>query len=201
MTGRRDPGGSGRPGFVAAVAAVLGCLALPLACRTQTGPGQAADAGAGDAADAAVRDDALDARGQDSAAAGDGPADGPVDRRTDGADVPETPADQGTTAEVAADGVATACGASSCGPRQICVQPCTCGGAFICTPRPDGGTCPGGPCPSGGANECAPVCNNPPPSCMDLPAACDGTPSDTCLAGQICPGVRSGRFLSCACPP
>jgi hypothetical protein len=94
-----------------------------------------------------------------------------------------------------------ACGTARCGASQICVQACTCGGAFLCVDKGDAATCPGGPCP-GDPTRCAPVCNNPPPRCVDLPPACNGTPSNACLAGNPCPGqLISDRRYLCNCPP
>lgn len=136
------------------------------------------------------------------AVSGDGPA------RAEAGDAPRGPLDTGAgPAEVAAGADSSpetggfACGATVCGANQLCVRECTCGGAFMCVPRPDGGACPGGPCPTAPLDMCAPVCTNPEPACRDLPSECNGTPSDACLAGKVCPGVRTGRRLDCVCPP
>jgi len=60
------------------------------------------------------------------------------------------------------------CGDTTCsGTNAVCIHPC-CGGAILCEPYDDGGTCPDGLTPS---NECPPempcsnACTPPPPFC------------------------------------
>lgn len=96
------------------------------------------------------------------------------------------------------------CGQTSCSPQQICVHVCTCGGPFVCMPRGDAGACPAGTgnCTrNDGQPGCSPLCNNPPPRCMDVPAACGGTPTNSCLRGICFGNVVQPRQLLCACAP
>jgi hypothetical protein len=94
-----------------------------------------------------------------------------------------------------------ACGSARCEASQICVQDCTCGGPIGCIDKGDAATCPGAPCP-GVPTSCMQVCNNPPPRCLDLPVACNGTPSNACLFGNPCHGnLVSERRYMCSCAP
>jgi len=81
------------------------------------------------------------------------------------------------------------CGGVSCGGNQVCVHPSCGGGVAVCVPLGDAGQCPSGwtqvQCPSGPG--CTPPpCTPPAPHCADVPAACSGTPSCTCLPNDIC---------------
>jgi hypothetical protein len=102
------------------------------------------------------------------------------------------------------------CGAVWCTGDQLCVTP-SCGGAPPqCIGVPTGG-CPSGwtlvgRCPDPGLDVpgcMAPVCTPPPPFCTDIPVACDGTPSCSCLPATICGGGGgcgsvAGNQVSCA---
>jgi hypothetical protein len=95
-----------------------------------------------------------------------------------------------------------ACGTSgSCGPGQICVHPNCVAGAILCVSLPDGGTCPvgwvhTGFCPQIPAGGCTPgPCTPPAPYCVDVPAACNGTPTCNCLPSELC--TETGGIGSC----
>jgi hypothetical protein len=69
------------------------------------------------------------------------------------------------------------CGKSFCDNDQVCIHPC-CGGAMICEPEDDGGTCPNGTsvsqtCPA--QSPCTYVCVPDPPYCA---------PANQCQGGQ-----------------
>jgi hypothetical protein len=99
-------------------------------------------------------------------------------------------------------GGAVMCGDAQCGSSQVCVHP-SCGGVLIaiCLPLGDAAACPDGWTMRDCANEdgglgCAPPpCTPPPPSCVDIPAACAGTPSCSCFPENICrqPNGIGGR--------
>jgi hypothetical protein len=102
----------------------------------------------------------------------------------------------------------TACGsAAPCTTGQICVRPSCGGGAVVCEKLPDGGQCPSGwtytsSCASGVGPGCLPApCTSPPPFCADVPAACSGTPSCSCLPINLCQqngGSGSCQFVTSA---
>ena len=178
-----------------AVAVTLATLAIA-GCRSTTKGEPLTDAASdGTGSDGTGSDRPV---GTDGASGPDGP-DAPAD--TGGPGGVDGPAAADAGAEASSDAGTLMCGSTTCGPSQICVRECTCGGPLRCGPRPDGGTCPAGPCPGEPLTMCALACSNPPPTCRDLPAECNGTPSDACLAGKVCPGIRSGRQLDCVCPP
>jgi hypothetical protein len=92
-----------------------------------------------------------------------------------------------------------ACGSITCGPTQICVNPC-CGGARLCEPLPDGGVCLGGACTlPGGAAGCYSTCTPPPAYCVDVPASCGATPTCGCLTSGTCCTQINGRQALCLC--
>jgi len=98
----------------------------------------------------------------------------------------------GTTGSGGVDGGVT-CGDTRCGSNQLCVNP-SCGGVLIeiCFPLGDAAACPDGyrmkdDCSTTGGPGCVvPPCTPPPPSCADIPAACAGTPSCSCLPREVC---------------
>ena len=95
---------------------------------------------------------------------------GPGDSGTDGGGGDGQPADSGGP---------FACGTSTCSGSELCIHPC-CGGAMICAPRGNSGTCPPGlqisqTCPS--MQPCSNVC---------IPAApfCSSTTNNNCMPVQ-----------------
>jgi len=105
--------------------------------------------------------------------------------------VPGTGGQGGATGGTGGHG--TACGsAEPCSTGQICVHPSCGGGVAVCEKLPDGGQCPSGwtytaNCATGVGPGCVPPpCTPPPPFCADLPAACAGTPTCSCLPTNIC---------------
>jgi len=68
---------------------------------------------------------------------------------------------------VTTDGGSFSCGKLVCGSNEICIHGC-CGGAMICAPLEDGGTCPDGmsitqTCPID--SPCTNICTPPEPVC------------------------------------
>jgi hypothetical protein len=101
-----------------------------------------------------------------------------------------------------AGGGGTDCGsAEPCSTGQICVHLSCGGGVAVCDKLPDGGQCPSGwtftaNCATGVGPGCIPPpCTPPPPVCADLPAACAGTISCSCLPTNIC--TQNGGSGSC----
>jgi hypothetical protein len=105
----------------------------------------------------------------------------------------------GGTAGTGGAGGAVACGGVTCGSNQVCVQPSCGGGVAVCTPLGDAGDCPTGwtmtnLCPiAGGAGCVPPPCTPPAPKCVDLPAACGGTPTCGCLPANVC-ALPNGQY-------
>jgi hypothetical protein len=96
-----------------------------------------------------------------------------------------------------------ACGAQTCSDLQVCVYPVA-GGVAVCESN-DAATCPSGwtPCSAAGSTGTVTGCTppSPPPYCLNIPAACGGTPTCACLGsnvcnGEMCVGVRNGQ-VSC----
>jgi hypothetical protein len=104
----------------------------------------------------------------------------------------------GTTGSGGAGGGA-ACGSVRCGANQVCAHPSCGGGVAVCVPLGDAGQCPDNwvktdACSIGGGPGCVPpACNPPSPSCVDIPAACAGTPTCSCLPANICT-LPNGQF-------
>ena len=76
------------------------------------------------------------------------------------------------------------CGTTTCTGTEFCVQPC-CGGAQVCLPYDDAGTCPKGTQYSttcGPAQPCTYVCIPPPAFCS-----------------PTCPGLPQGRQCNETC--
>ena len=88
------------------------------------------------------------------------------------------------------------CGNTVCAASQLCVRPTCAGGtAPACLPPLDGGACPAGlnyatSCvpglPERGSGCTLPPCVDPPPFCLDLPAACGAKPTCACLPYNVC---------------
>jgi hypothetical protein len=117
---------------------------------------------------------------------------------------PDSAVDAAASADARSDRAAAdsgfACGTATCASNQVCVLECNCSPVPTCTERPDGASCPGGPCP-GDPSRCGSYCPAPQPRCQELPAACNGVATAACLI-TICPGnLAQGPFLGCACPP
>jgi hypothetical protein len=106
----------------------------------------------------------------------------------------------------------TLCGTSPCPNNQICVHPSCGGGTLVCDRLPDGGQCAAGwtyhalcSLSSGGSGSgCQPPpCTPAAQFCADVPAACGGTPTCTCLPSNICDGggqcgtVSTGGNVMC----
>jgi hypothetical protein len=107
-----------------------------------------------------------------------------------GSDAAKDALDDGATP---VDGASFACGTTTCGASQYCLNPC-CGGAPPqCIAKPPGGVCPVGfhdaMCPGGTAPGCeADPCKPPPARCVDDPAKEVG-----------CTLESGGRQLICVC--
>src|SRR5450631_1036695 len=106
----------------------------------------------------------------------------------------------------------TLCGTSPCPNNQVCVHPSCGGGTLVCDPLPDGGQCPTGwtyhalcslTAGRSGSGCQPPPCTPAAPFCADVPAACGGTPTCTCLPSNICDGggqcgaVSTGGNVMC----
>jgi hypothetical protein len=96
----------------------------------------------------------------------------------------------------------TVCGTGApCTGGRVCVHPNCGGGIAVCENLPDGGQCPSGWtyssfCATGVGPGCTPPpCTPPPPYCVDLPAACSGTPTCSCLPTNVC--TQNGGSGSC----
>ena len=103
----------------------------------------------------------------------------------------------GTGAEGGAGGNSPLCGTAPCASNQVCVHPSCGGGVLVCERLPDGGQCAAGwtyhalcSLNSGGSGPgCEPPpCSPPLPFCADVPSACGGAPTCTCLPSNICQG-------------
>ena len=91
-----------------------------------------------------------------------------------------------------------ACGSTTCGVTQYCVEPCCGGVAPPCLPLPDSGDCPAGTHPGtcqfgGGGPGCVGnPCTPPPPYCVESPSQappyCDPFPNSS-----------KPRDLACTC--
>jgi hypothetical protein len=99
----------------------------------------------------------------------------------------------------------TLCGTSPCSSNQVCVHPSCGGGNLACDRLPDGGQCAAGwtyhalcSLSSGGSGSgCEPPPCTPLPSfCADVPSACGGTPTCTCLPSNICQGHGQCGIIS-----
>ena len=115
-------------------------------------------------------------------------------------EMPGTGGDLGQDGAVVDGGSAPAggpsCGSSTCAAGQLCIRPtCVGGTAPPCLPPLDGGACPTGltyasPCIPGllerGSGCTLPRCVDPPPFCIDLPAACGAKPTCGCLPYNVC---------------
>jgi hypothetical protein len=94
------------------------------------------------------------------------------------------------------DAAPTPCG--TCGTNQICVRPsCGSGSGPVCNAiAGDSGSCPNGFTYSASCYRNAawgpgcvpPPCTPPPPFCVDLPAACAGRLTCSCLDANVCRG-------------
>jgi hypothetical protein len=143
---------------------------------------------AGDAAaDTVVAGDVGDEAGRD-AVAGDGP---PADASADGG------GDRAAGDAPPADAGALACGDANCAGDDLCVIVSTCPGAVLCTPLPDGGTCPAGtnPCPAGPG--CIPVCAPPTSSCRPRPVGCGATLNCGCVCASSSCTIFDQRSVFC----
>jgi hypothetical protein len=102
-----------------------------------------------------------------------------------------------------------ACGEHKCGAGQLCIYE-YCGiGPSQCVPPGDGGVCPdrwilmvGEICPTTGKPGCVPPpCENPPPHCADIPAACGGRVDCSCIPTDDCDRIPcamvSGTDVTC----
>jgi hypothetical protein len=97
------------------------------------------------------------------------------------------------------------CGNTVCATAQLCVRPtCVGGTAPPCLPPLDGGACPAGlvyasSCvpglPERGSGCTLPRCVDPPPFCIDLPAACGTNPTCACLPYNVCGGGGMCGFI------
>ena len=103
----------------------------------------------------------------------------------------------GAGAEGGAGGNSPLCGTAPCASNQVCVHPSCGGGVLVCDRLPDGGQCAAGwtyhalcSLNSGGSGPgCEPPpCSPPLPFCADVPSACGGAPTCTCLPSNICQG-------------
>jgi hypothetical protein len=92
-----------------------------------------------------------------------------------------------------------ACGSTTCGANQVCVNPSCGGGAEVCLPLGDAGQCPTGftrtdQCSPGSGPGCVPPpCDPPPPVCVDISPACGPLPTCSCLPANVCQ-QQNGQF-------
>lgn len=87
----------------------------------------------------------------------------------------------------------TPCGSTgTCSAGQVCVHPSCGGGTASCERMLDGGQCPSGwtytgSCASSGGPGCEPPpCTPPAAYCADVPSACSGSPTCSCLPANVC---------------
>ena len=121
-----------------------------------------------------------------------------------GLDAPEADALADSAVTTTGDGGSTVCGSSVCTATQLCIRPyCGGGTAPPCLTPLDGGGCPVGftyvsSCPPemlGRGSGCTPVpCVDPPPFCLDVPAACSAKLTCTCLPQDVC-GTGGGMCM------
>jgi hypothetical protein len=109
----------------------------------------------------------------------------------------------GTTGTGGTAGTGVPCGGATCRADQVCVHPSCGGGVQVCLPLGDAGQCPSGwvmtdQCSSGSGPGCVPpVCDPPPPRCADVPAACSGAPTCSCLPSSVCTQSNGQNGGSC----
>jgi hypothetical protein len=87
---------------------------------------------------------------------------------------------------ITTDGGSFACGTTTCSGDAICIHGC-CGGAMLCAPLEDAGTCPPGltlsqQCPS--QEPCTNTCTPPPPYCGTTKDCSTGSGHDCYLLCQ-----------------
>jgi hypothetical protein len=123
-----------------------------------------------------------------------------------GRDAPATDAPVDSAVTALADGGSTICGSSVCSATQLCIRPSCAGGtAPPCLPIVDAGACPAGytfttscqyPIGGGGPGPgcLPPACVNPPPFCLDTPAACNAKLTCGCLPSTVC-GTGGGGCM------
>jgi hypothetical protein len=174
---------------------VVGCfLSLGGACTSDSGGGTGGSGGSG-----------VGGRGGDIGGAGEGGsagagAGGSGAGGHGGATGTGGAAGRGGTSGTGGGGAGTngtLCGTSPCPSNQVCVHPSCGGGNLACDRLPDGGQCAAGwtyhalcSLSVGGSGPgCEPPPCTPPPSfCADVPSACGGKPTCTCLPSNICQG-------------
>ena len=115
----------------------------------------------------------------------------------------DAPADSGVTPP--GDGGSSVCGSTVCTATQLCIRPSCAGGtAPPCVAIGDAGSCPTGYTFSSfcqyatgggtGAGCLPPACVNPPPFCLDTPAACSTKLTCGCLPSNVC-GTGGGGCM------
>jgi hypothetical protein len=113
--------------------------------------------------------------------------------------------DGASDAGIVADGGNALCGDKICTPTQLCIRPsCSGGTAPRCLMLTDAGTCPPDYTYSSlcqfmaapiGPGCTPPRCVDPPPFCLDLPAACSAKLNCACLPTTAC-GASGGVCIS-----